>query len=621
MPTPSRRSVLSTCALLLVALLLVGSPGIADAAPGGKGGGNGGGSTSTGDGGTCKGKRCTPSDTTAPTLRILAPTEGAVVSDHVDVAAEAGDDTGVAAVSGTVGAVTGDLARGTSTWAGRLDTSSLPAGSHVLTVTASDQAGNATSATVVVVVDRAEPDTTAPSLTVSAPSAGATVAAGTVTASGSASDDGGVARVEVRVDGGAPVVADGTASWSASLSLTAGDHVLAVTATDASGNSATTEVPVTAQDAASPADPFDFVVRDPAASGTLTSLAVSDLVTHGDLTGVLYRDGTKAPSIQLRSDAAATSVLRLPLDAADGWLAADVAWPTPTDLFVSGGFGPIVVRHYSVRWSDGVPVEASLVGRRTFGDGDSRPGALTATSSGGVVLAWHQHGATGPQGQHVAYRRTAAQAWSTIGPLTFIPTNTTDQVLVEHPADGSLWLLSNPDAWGAIGRARLTWSGDALVVAETDPYFLSISEHGDVGPDGEDPDLAVVADPARGRVLLAYQSNDRRMFQTDAGLRIESRVAVVSLAVDGTPSFALTPDRSERVAPIALGVRPDGAAVVAYHPVDPTTGDFAAVVTRTLTSGGWTTARALGEAYRPLGSTAGGDLSVQVGGDIRLLRV
>ena len=71
-------------------------------------------------------------------------------------------------------------------------------------------------ALVVVPADAARKparDTTAPSLSIAAPTAGATLN-GTFSVSGSSSDNVSVAKVEVSVDGAAYRLAAGTTSWS-----------------------------------------------------------------------------------------------------------------------------------------------------------------------------------------------------------------------------------------------------------------------------------------------------------------------------------------------------------------------------------------------------------------------
>ena len=91
------------------------------------------------------------------------------------------------------------------------------------------------------------PTGAAPTLTITAPSNGATVR-GTVALTGTAADDGGVAKVEVSVDGGAYSAASGTLNWSASLNTTAlsnGAHTVSARATDTGGLTAVKSVSIT----------------------------------------------------------------------------------------------------------------------------------------------------------------------------------------------------------------------------------------------------------------------------------------------------------------------------------------------------------------------------------------
>ena len=86
------------------------------------------------------------------------------------------------------------------------------------------------------------PDVTAPTVSLTAPAANATVA-GTVTVSASASDNIGVATVQFLLDGANLGAADSTSPYSVSWNTTTatnGTHRLQARATDLSGNSTTT---------------------------------------------------------------------------------------------------------------------------------------------------------------------------------------------------------------------------------------------------------------------------------------------------------------------------------------------------------------------------------------------
>lgn len=86
------------------------------------------------------------------------------------------------------------------------------------------------------------PDTTPPSVSVTAPANGATVS-GSLKITGAASDNVGVASVQLSIDGGAYAPATGMTAWSFALDttkLTNASHTVTVKALDAAGNSGAT---------------------------------------------------------------------------------------------------------------------------------------------------------------------------------------------------------------------------------------------------------------------------------------------------------------------------------------------------------------------------------------------
>lgn len=90
-----------------------------------------------------------------------------------------------------------------------------------------------------------------PSVTITAPANGSAVS-GSVAIRGTASDDTGVAKVEVRVDGGAYAMTTGTTSWSTTFNSAAvsdGAHTLTARATDTAGVTATASASVTVANA------------------------------------------------------------------------------------------------------------------------------------------------------------------------------------------------------------------------------------------------------------------------------------------------------------------------------------------------------------------------------------
>jgi len=99
-------------------------------------------------------------------------------------------------------------------------------------VTAIDRAGHSRTAFVTFVVDR-----TAPALTLLSPTDGAALTSSSVELRFTAVDaTGGVARIEIVLDGGAPVLLGGGASSYTIAGLTDGTHTIVVRAIDRAGN-------------------------------------------------------------------------------------------------------------------------------------------------------------------------------------------------------------------------------------------------------------------------------------------------------------------------------------------------------------------------------------------------
>jgi peptidoglycan/xylan/chitin deacetylase (PgdA/CDA1 family) len=174
-----------------------------------------------------------PADTTAPATALTAPANGATVTGTTTITATASDNVAVTQVEFLVnGTVVGSDT--TAPYSFDWNTAGAPA-SSTIAVRAGDAAGNTTTSATVAVTVRA-PDTTAPTVSLTAPSNGATVS-GTTTISASASDDVGVTKVEFLVDG-AVVGTDTTSPYSTSWSSsTAGaSATIAAKAYDAAGN-------------------------------------------------------------------------------------------------------------------------------------------------------------------------------------------------------------------------------------------------------------------------------------------------------------------------------------------------------------------------------------------------
>ena len=135
------------------------------------------------------------------------------------------------------------------------DTAGATNGPHTLTAIARDRAGNTRTATTVnVTVNNAPPpDVVAPSVSLTAPAAGALLA-GSRTLSANASDNVGVAGVQFKRDGQDVGAEDVSAPYSVSWDTTGvadGAHTLTAVARDAAGNTTSaTNVDVTVDNTA-----------------------------------------------------------------------------------------------------------------------------------------------------------------------------------------------------------------------------------------------------------------------------------------------------------------------------------------------------------------------------------
>jgi len=192
-----------------------------------------------------------PADTTAPTVSLSAPTGGAsyTTAQSVAINATAADAVGVTRVEFYDGATllgTDTTAPYSFSWA----ITSANNGSHSLTARAYDAATNVgTSAAVSVTVNIATADTTAPTVSLSAPTGGASyTTAQSVAINATAADAVGVTRVEF-YDGATLLGTDTTAPYSFSWAITSannGSHSLTAKAYDAATNVGTsTAVSVT----------------------------------------------------------------------------------------------------------------------------------------------------------------------------------------------------------------------------------------------------------------------------------------------------------------------------------------------------------------------------------------
>ncbi len=243
-------------------------------------------------------------DTAPPTVSLAAPSAGATVIGTVTVQGTAGDNTGVTRIELDVDGAA--LATATSSpFSFSWNSATASNGAHSLTVKAYDAANNVGSAVVTVTVANALPDTTPPTVSLSAPTSGATVT-GTVSVQGTATDSAGVTKIQLYVDGAAVATATSSPfsfSWN-STAASNGTHTLTIKAYDPANNVGSASASVTVNNPVPPptldTTPPVVVITQPG-NGSSVSRNVAIAVSATDNVGVshvsIYVD-----NVQLCSD-------------------------------------------------------------------------------------------------------------------------------------------------------------------------------------------------------------------------------------------------------------------------------------------------------------------------------
>ncbi|MBW8866095.1 MAG: DUF4082 domain-containing protein, partial [Acidobacteria bacterium] len=235
-------------------------------------------------------------DTIAPTVAVTAPAAGSTVSATVTVSANASDNVGVVGVQVKLDGANLGAEVTAAPYNVSWNTTTSANGSHSLTAVARDAAGNTTtSGAVTVTVNNV--DATPPTVAITAPGNGATVAGSSVAVSATASDNIAVVGVQFRLDG-VNLGAEDTASpysisWNTGTAAN-GVHSLTAIARDGAGNTATSAVTVTVNnDLLAPTVAMTAPADGSTATGSVTvSANASDNVA---VVGVQFLvDGTAA---------------------------------------------------------------------------------------------------------------------------------------------------------------------------------------------------------------------------------------------------------------------------------------------------------------------------------------
>jgi hypothetical protein len=160
------------------------------------------------------------------------------------------------------------------------------AGANTVTATVSDGVLSASQVFIWTIVGAA--DTTAPAVTIAAPTSATTYAttSATATLSGTASDNVAVTQVSWVNDRGGSGTATGTTNWStAAITLQTGSNVLTMTSRDAAGNTGSDVLTVTRNVAADTSAP------------SVTVAGPTSAATYAASTATLVLSGTSADNV------------------------------------------------------------------------------------------------------------------------------------------------------------------------------------------------------------------------------------------------------------------------------------------------------------------------------------
>jgi len=272
-------------------------------------------------------------DTTGPAVSMTAPADGATVSGTaVTVSAAASDNAGVTGVQFKLDGANLGAELTSSPYTMTWNASAAANGVHTLTAVARDAANNTATATAVTVTVNS--DRTPPTVSLTAPSSGATVFSGTAVAvAATAADEVGVVGVQFLLDG-SPLGAESTtppytATWdtaNASKSV----HLLAARARDAANNQTMSAVVTVTVAEPVPVDTVAPTVTATPKPGTFTAAQSVTLVASEPAAIYYTVDGSAPAAVSTRYAApiaiAATTTIR--------YLAVDPAGNSSTGLLL-----------------------------------------------------------------------------------------------------------------------------------------------------------------------------------------------------------------------------------------------------------------------------------------------
>jgi subtilisin family serine protease len=419
-------------------------------------------------------------DTTPPTATITSPADGATITGPVTVSATAADDGMVARVEFLAdGAV---FATDATAPYSAVYSPSAP-GPRVLTARAVDYAANlGTSAPVTVTLL----DAVAPTVALTSPLSGSALR-GAVTLTATATDAGGVAKVDFLVDGVA-IASDTTSPyttvWDTALAA-AGSHSLAARAWDVAGNLANSVAVAVTVDNTAPVVAITSPVAGAVVSGAVpVAFSVTDAGVTASVSlyanGVLVGTDTASPWALTWNTGTLTGTVSLVATAKDA--AGNVGTSAPVSVVVQDVVAPTVglTAPLAGSWLRGtVTVSASAADNIGVARVDFKvDGALLA--SDGLAPYSASWSTLGLAGSHVlsAQAFDAAGNSTTSSSLVVNVDNVAPSASLTAPSAGAVLLGSVTLEAAAADDTTLSrvefYAGAALLGSDTSaPYTLA----------------------------------------------------------------------------------------------------------------------------------------------------
>jgi hypothetical protein len=487
-------------------------------------------------------------------------------------------------------------------------------GTHVFTAKAYDSNNNGSisnNVTIEVAIDDV-----APNVSISNPVNGVTYTAEqSVNISAAASDNVGIVKVEF-YDNGILRSTDMEAPFSFGWAVTGADngaHAWNAIAYDGAGNQATApliNVEVNIVNDNVPVSPEQVV--DAGMLGPNSALQMKGRMTEYNGTrAMIYSQGfTGQKWLYLWTDAGEESWLYLPgldndmiFNGEYVFTAANEFW-----LFSSNGspaFGvqgaPAVARRYQLSGNGSLPNTAVLAETQSFGDQSTAAGSLIRLQSGALVAAWYSM----PINSTVK-TATVNFAYRGINGVWTVPANNISVdawpnhwhrlTLAQHPVDGGIWAFSKGDGFEEIWAVHMTETADGLSFDWVNNQFISQTLDGLDGPEGELPSLVAIPDSFKGKLLLAYQNHDFKIFSASPFVK-GAKVSIARIDAGGSRDFIRFPAYVERVHGLGgIVVKPD-ALWLAYRPIDQSTFAYNDVYANHYSLDTWENPQFIGTTY------------------------